>query len=122
MRARIILMAGAGRDVRETARELDIGRASEGQPFAERLCDAPRAGAPPTFEPEQICEIIALACEPPSQSGWSLTHWTHEALATAASEGGILESISARLAPRRTLSATPPRCLPRARPKPIGTW
>jgi transposase len=106
MRARIILMAGAGRGVRETVRELDIGRAtvqrwrkrwraSEGQPFAERLCDAPRAGAPPTFEPEQICEIIALACEPPSQSGLPFTHWTHESLATAASEGGIVESISA---------------------------
>jgi transposase len=99
-------MAGAGLGVQETARELDIGRATvqrwrkrwhatQGQPFAERLCDAPRAGAPPTFQPEQSCEIIALACEPPSQSGWPFSHWTREALATAASEGGIVESISA---------------------------
>ena len=106
MRARIILMAGAGVGVHKTARELQVGRAtvqrwrkrwraSEGQPFAERLCDAPRSGTPATFEPEQICQIIALACEPPSQSGWAFTHWTHEALATAASEGGIVASISA---------------------------
>ena len=106
MRARIILMAGADVGVHKTARELQVGRAtvqrwrmrwraSEGQPFAERLCDAPRSGTPATFQPEQICQIIALACEPPSQSGWPFTHWTHEALATAASEGGIVASISA---------------------------
>jgi transposase len=106
LRARIILMAGAGVGVRETARELDIGRAtvqrwrtrwraSEGQPFAERLCDAPRPGTPPTFKPEQICEIIALACESPSQSGRPFTHWTQASLATAASESGIVETISA---------------------------
>ena len=106
MRARIILMAGDGVGVRETARMLDMGRAtvqrwrkrwraSEGQPFAERLCDAPRPGTPPTFQPEQICQIIALACEPPSESGRPFTPWTHATLATAASEGGIVERISA---------------------------
>ena len=105
MRARIILLADAGVGVHETARELDIGRATvqrwrkrwlagEGRAFAERLCDAPRPGTPPTYEPEQICAIIALACEPPSASGRPFTHWTHAALATAASEEGIVESIS----------------------------
>ncbi|NCC31925.1 MAG: helix-turn-helix domain-containing protein, partial [Chloroflexia bacterium] len=55
MRARIILLADAGVGVHETARELDIGRATvqrwrkrwlagEGRAFAERLCDAPRPG------------------------------------------------------------------------------
>jgi transposase len=106
MRARIVLMAGAGVGVRQTARELGVGRAtvqrwrkrwrtSDGQPFAERMRDAPRPGTPPTFEPEQICEIIALACEPPGESGWPFTHWTHETLAMAASEANIVESISA---------------------------
>ena len=105
MRARIVLMAGAGIGVRETARVLDVGRAtvqrwrerwraSDQQPFAERLCDAPRAGTPPTFQPEQICQIIALACEPPNEGGRPFTHWTHATLATAASEEGIVESIS----------------------------
>ena len=97
IRARIILLADEGVGVHETTRELGIGRAtvqrwrkrwlaSEGQPFAERLCDAPRPGTPPTFEPEQICQIIALACEPPSESGRPFSHWSHAALATAASE------------------------------------
>jgi len=105
LRARIILLADAGWGVRETARELAIGRAtvqrwrarwsaSAGQPFAERLADAPRPGTPPTFEPEQICAIIALACESPSDSGWPVTHWTHGTLAAAAAESGIVESIS----------------------------
>lgn len=105
VRARIILLAAAAVGVHETARTLNIGRAtvqrwrarwraSEGQPFAERLRDAPRPGTPPTFQPEQICQIIALACEPPSESGRPFTHWTHATLATAASEGDIVESIS----------------------------
>ena len=106
LRARIILMASDGVGVRETARELDLGRAtvqrwrkrwrtSEGEPFAERLCDVPRPGTPPTFEPEQICQIIALACEPPSASSRPFTPWTQATLAAAAVEGGIVDSISA---------------------------
>ena len=78
MRARIILLADEGAGVHETVRELGIGRTtvqrwrqrwrdSAGQPFAERLCDAPRPGTPPTFTPEQICALIALACEAPSE-------------------------------------------------------
>src|SRR3954465_15828700 len=33
------------------------------------LADAPRSGAPPTFTPEQLCRIIALAATPPSHAG-----------------------------------------------------
>jgi transposase len=105
-RARIILLAGEGAGVRETAKALGIGRAtvqrwrarwrdSEGQSFAERLCDAPRPGTPPTFTPEQICAIITLACEAPSDSEQAFTHWTQAALAEAATERGIVEAISA---------------------------
>jgi transposase len=106
MRARIILLADEGAGVHETVRELGIGRTtvqrwrqrwrdSAGQPFAERLCDAPRPGTPATFTPEQICELIALACEAPSDSGQPLTHWTYPALAAEAVERRIVESISA---------------------------
>jgi transposase len=106
LRARIILMASDGVGVRETARKLEVGRAtvqrwrkrwrtSEGERFPERLSDAPRPGTPPTFQPEQICQVIALACEPPNASGRPFTHWTQGSLATAASEDGIVESISA---------------------------
>ena len=31
------------------------------------LSDNPRSGTPPTFSAEQICQIVALACEAPSQ-------------------------------------------------------
>lgn len=85
MRARIVLLAAEGAGVRETAKALGIGRAtvqrwrarwrdSDGQPFAERLVDAPRPGTPPTFTPEQICALIALACEAPSESERPFTH------------------------------------------------
>ena len=30
-----------------------------------RLADAPRPGAPATYTPEQVCAIVALACERP---------------------------------------------------------
>src|SRR5207245_1531520 len=40
------------------------------------LSDEPRAGAPPKFTPEQVAEIIALACEPPGESGLPVSHWT----------------------------------------------
>src|SRR4029079_15717732 len=32
---------------------------------AERLADAPRPGAVPRLSPEQVCQILALACEQP---------------------------------------------------------
>ncbi len=37
--------------------------------MAKRLADAPKPGAPPKFTPEQICQIIALACEKPADCG-----------------------------------------------------
>lgn len=67
---------------------------SEWQAFEQRLSDAPRSGTPPTFAPGQICRIIALACAPPSEGGRTFTHWTHETLATAVRDEGIVTSIS----------------------------
>ena len=40
------------------------------------LGDAPRPGAPATFSPEQIVQLVAVACEPPEQSGRPISHWT----------------------------------------------
>ena len=60
------------------------------------LNDEPRVGAPATFSAEQICQIIALACEPPATSGRPVTHWTPTELADEASKRGIVASISAR--------------------------
>lgn len=60
------------------------------------LDDAPRSGGPPTFTPEQICSIVALACEDPRDSGRAVTHWTTPELADEAIKRGIVESISPR--------------------------
>ncbi|MBI3650057.1 MAG: helix-turn-helix domain-containing protein, partial [Acidobacteria bacterium] len=38
------------------------------------LSDLPRPGTPPTFTAEHICQIIAIACEEPSDSGRPISH------------------------------------------------
>lgn len=59
------------------------------------LADDPRPGTPATFKPEQICQIMALACEPPETSGRPTSHWTARELADEAIQRGIVTSISA---------------------------
>ena len=58
------------------------------------LSDAPRSGHPGKFTPEQITQILALACEPPEHSGRPITHWTSKELADEAQKRGIVASIS----------------------------
>lgn len=70
-------------------------RAALERAIRETLSDLPRSGSPGTFTPEQITQIIALACEPPQNSGRPITHWTHQELADEAVKRGIVESISA---------------------------
>ena len=105
-RATMILLASAGTGVREIARQLGVWpktvrlwrarwlSAAGGTPIAVRLADEPRPGAPATFAPEQICAIMALACEPPEQSDLPLSHWSQSELAREAVRRGIVDSIS----------------------------
>jgi len=58
------------------------------------LSDRPRSGNPGKFTPEQITQILALACEPPEKSGRPITHWTYAELADEAQQRGIVPSIS----------------------------
>jgi transposase len=58
------------------------------------LSDAPRSGAPPTFSPESVCQIIALACEDPALSGRPVTTWTGRELADECIRRKIVPSIS----------------------------
>jgi len=60
------------------------------------LDDAPRPGKPATFSPEQIVQIVALACEPPEQSGRPIDHWTHRELADEVQKRRIVPAISPR--------------------------
>jgi transposase len=58
------------------------------------LSDAPRSGHPGKFTPEEVTQILALACEPPEQSGRPITHWTYKELADEAKKRGLVASIS----------------------------
>lgn len=58
------------------------------------LSDAYRSGTPPTFSAEQVVEIIALACEAPSDSERPVSHWTPKEIAAEAVKRKIVESIS----------------------------
>jgi putative transposase len=62
----------------------------------ELLSDLPRPGCPGKFTAEQVTQILAVACEPPKDSGRPVTHWTPRELADEAQKRGIVESISAR--------------------------
>jgi putative transposase len=60
------------------------------------LVDAPRPGAPASFSPEQIVQLVAIACEPPEQCGRPLDHWTARELADEVKKRGIVPDISPR--------------------------
>jgi putative transposase len=110
-RAWIILLTALGHGTRETASVLRISqdtvcywkqRWREQEPHAlatgnvpRRLADAPRPGGPPTFTAEQWCQIMALACEDPNESGRPISHWTIRELTQEAQDRQIVESISA---------------------------
>jgi putative transposase len=122
-RARIILAAAEGYNNEQIARELRINRetarlwrgvwldakAAEHlgaleevdkkelrRSIEEILADRPRSGAPPTFTPEQVCQIVAVACEEPQGSGRPITHWSTPELADEVIKRGIVEDISPR--------------------------
>ena len=64
--------------------------------IASVLADEERPGAPDTFTAEQIVQIIALACTPPSASDRPIDAWTPHELADEAVKQGIVSTISAR--------------------------
>ena len=75
------------------------------------LRDDYRPGAPPTFSPEQIAQIISLACEEPETLGLPVTHWTPGELAREAKKRKIVDDISPRHVARfffRDGNSTPP--------------
>lgn len=60
------------------------------------LSDLPRPGCPGKFTAEQIALILAVACEPPEDSGRPVTHWTPTELAHEVKQRGLVASISPR--------------------------
>ncbi|MBV7333711.1 helix-turn-helix domain-containing protein [Chloroflexi bacterium TSY] len=115
-RAKIILLASEGKNNSEISRELgisiDMARLWRKRWFGfepiplkelsvvERLEDAPRPGKPSGISAEQMCKIVALACEAPEQSGRPISQWTGQEIADEIMSRGIVETISPRHAQR----------------------
>ena len=60
------------------------------------LDDAPRPGTPAKFSAEQLAQLVALACEDPSESDRPSSHWTPRELADELVKRQIVSSISVR--------------------------
>lgn len=58
------------------------------------LSDAPRPGAPPTFQADQVARIVALACESPKLSKRPINHWTLDELRDEVLTRKIVTTIS----------------------------
>jgi transposase len=116
LRARLVLAAAGGANNAEISRQFGVDvdtvrrwrmRWLESQPFRlddlpieDRLRDAPRSGAPRRITDEQVCQIMALACELPETSGRPISQWTARELADEIKRRGIVEQISDRHAAR----------------------
>ena len=70
------------------------------------LADEPRPGTPATFTPEQLCQLMAVACEPPGDSGRPISQWTPRELADEAVARGLVARISARTVGRFLVSGS----------------
>jgi putative transposase len=115
-RARIVLLASDGLSNSAVARTMDVHIdtvrkwrrrwcRTRGVPLADlsitaRLEDAPRTGTPARITPEQVCRIMALACEAPSESGRPISQWSPTELAEEIVRRGIVDTISPRHAAR----------------------
>jgi putative transposase len=113
-RARIVLEAAEGKRNAEIARELEVsvdtvrlwrGRwiglqavALTDLSISERLEDVARPGRPSTITAEQTCQIVAMACEQPTER--PISHWTGGEIAQEVMRRGIVPQISPRHAAR----------------------
>jgi transposase len=123
LRARVVLAAADGMGASEAGREAGCSRevarrwrerfaaaaAGWGEAAGEwdrdvlagkvlgALEDRERSGAPATFTPEQLCQIMAVACEKrPEECGRPVSHWTARELADEAVKREIVPGISPR--------------------------
>jgi len=119
-RAGVILLAFAGWLNRDIAAEIGLARKQVGlwrrrwqqsfdalvaiecrephsafrRAMEDVLSDAPRSGSTGAFTAEQVTQILAVACEPPEQSGRPIDRWTHRELADEVIRRNIVSSIS----------------------------
>lgn len=116
LRARIVLAAADGLNNAQIGRQygvsIDMVRlwrerwrilqpaTLQDLPVLERLTDALRPGKPRRIGDEQICQIMALACEAPERSGRPISQWTGREIADEILARGIVDQISERHAAR----------------------
>jgi len=114
LRGRIILEANAGKNNSQIARELGVSvetvRAWRKRWLAlqnialadlsvqERLRDVPRPGRRSQITAEQICQVMAMACEQPKDR--PISQWTGREIADEVMRRGIIKQISPRHAAR----------------------
>jgi putative transposase len=116
VRGRIILAAADGKNNARIAKEQGIAvetarlwrnrwLALQPIPLAdlsieERLEDLPRPGTPARITADQVCQIVAMACEEPEDSGRPISHWTNREIADEIMKRGLVDQISPRHAAR----------------------
>src|SRR6266487_2287492 len=114
LRGRIVLAAADGKGNSEIAQEVGLGVDRVRQwrmrwiglqavslsdlPVEERLSDLPRPGRPSEISAQQICQVVAMACEQPKER--PISHWTGREIADEVMRRGIVSKISARHAAR----------------------
>lgn len=114
LRGRMILAAAEGKNNSQIARDLGvcvdtvrmwrmrwIGRQAvelSDLSVSERLEEGPRSGRPAQITAQQCCQLIAMACEAPSER--PISHWTGREIAEEAMARGIVKQISPRHAAR----------------------
>jgi putative transposase len=112
LRAQIVLAAADGANNCQIARQLDVSldmvrrwrdrwralqpASVDDLPLADRLTDAPRPGAPVRITAEQVAQIVALACAPPTDSQRPISQWTSREIADEIKQRGIVQQISGR--------------------------
>lgn len=116
LRARIVLLANEGKNNKQIAQALAItvdtvrlwrdrwfgfaGLSLDELSVVDRLKDVPRPGAPAKITAEQICQIVALACEVPAQSERPISQWSGREIADELKKRNIVAQISPRHASR----------------------
>ena len=101
----MILRANAGEKYQDIAQQLEIQADiirhwakrwydMRDKPVRERLQDRPRPGAPDTLTPEQLCQMIAIACESPMDYGRPITHWDTPGISRSSDQRHCLFSIA----------------------------
>lgn len=100
-RARMVLLAAAGESISSIARRMGTNRLRVGQwlrSFSERgivgLHDKQRSGRPPEITALERHQVVAAACQSPRQFGVERDLWSHEALAQALVDKGLVRAVS----------------------------